>query len=65
MQIPHATVKQLKAALANLPPGLDEAEVKIWLPGSHISLSPFVLVRSDKRVLIEGNVDPGSALEWA
>jgi hypothetical protein len=52
------TVKELREALAALP---DSHEVKVWLPGSYISLErPFL---NKDRVLIEGNLDDGSALE--
>jgi hypothetical protein len=37
-----------------------EKKVLVWLPGSHIRLSP--MIERDGVVLIEGNVNPGSAL---
>lgn len=38
-------------------------EVEVWLPGSTIALGPvFGFLRGGK-VNIEGNVNPGSALE--
>lgn len=69
------TVGQLRKALAQFP---DDKQVKIWLPGSVIYLtgpggaSPSASVflqsvamrgGSEDIVMIEGNLEPGSALE--
>ena len=47
-------------------PESDNLEVKVWLPGSTIRLSPMSsisgLLRRGDTLLIEGNVDPGSML---
>ena len=62
------TVKQLRDALALLGPGHDNTEVEVWLPGSTIYLaSPghdqASIFLSKGKVMIEGNVTPGSALD--
>lgn len=45
--------------------GHGDKPVRCWLPGSSITLStPFVSAQFDA-VMIEGNVDEGSALEGA
>jgi len=58
------TLKQLRMLIENVPSAYDEREVKVWLPGSTISLEfnggKPLLVKD--RWLIEGNVDEGSAL---
>lgn len=56
------TVKELIGQLQKLP---QDKPVKVWLPGSTISLSSAF--DSDRKglVLIEGNVDEGSALDRA
>lgn len=51
-------VGELREKLASFP---DDAEVEVWLPGSTIRLGlPF---RRGDKVQIEGNINPGSALE--
>jgi len=58
----------LRATLSELPPTSDDMEVQIWLPGSRIYLcgpdgspaKPFV---ADGKMMFEGNVMPGSALD--
>jgi hypothetical protein len=58
------TVEQLLARLEKAP---RNAEVRVWLPGSRIALTdaPFTVAQSTKdEVLIEGNVEPGSALDF-
>lgn len=56
------TVKQLRDSLALLGAGHDNTEVQVWLPGSRISLGSLTLAKG--KVLVEGNVVPGSALDW-
>jgi hypothetical protein len=56
------TLKELREHLAKVPAGLDGLEIKVWLPGSTISLSPMSVERKGFLLLLEGNVDPGSAL---
>lgn len=62
------TLKDLREIVDRTPTAYDPHHVKVWLPGSHISLGPMgpgMLVREINGVttlLIEGNVDPGSAL---
>jgi hypothetical protein len=61
--LPTATVQQLLDALADEP---DKSRpVRIWLPGSTIALTigSGTLIRRGDTILIEGNVDPGSALD--
>lgn len=53
-------VKELLIALKNAK-AKDNDEIKVWLPGSTISLSNVFSAQAG--VLIEGNVDPGSALD--
>lgn len=55
------TVTELRAALKGKP---GKSEVVIWLPNSTIRIGPVMsfLRASDKAVMIEGNVNPGSAL---
>jgi hypothetical protein len=60
------TLGELRKLVARLPHDKDNLEVKVWLPGSYITLSGSFLqdTRTTKRlILIEGNLDPGSALE--
>lgn len=54
-----ATVRELLKALRDMP---GDEEVKVWLPGSTISLEPTAFQHKGKPVYIEGNVDVGSAL---
>lgn len=55
------TVKQLRDIL-DIHAKHDDEEVQIWLPGSRIVLNGPGFFCNGK-VLIEGNVTPGSALE--
>lgn len=64
------TIKELlRLAQAENDAGHGDMEVKVWLPGSTIRLeySDTMFSRrtgcSDNVRLIEGNLDPGSALE--
>lgn len=54
-------IRELKKALAELGPGADEMEIKVWLPGSRITLNGPIMA-APKYLMIEGNVDEGSAL---
>ena len=54
-------VKELKAAFDKLGAEHEGKEVKVWLPGSRIYLTGVFL--NGSTVLIEGNVEPGSALD--
>jgi hypothetical protein len=56
------TVKQLREHLAKVPSKYDDLKIKVWLPGSTIRLSPMLVEPYHGNILIEGNVDPGSAL---
>lgn len=60
--LPQMTLKQLREALAkcDLP---DDAPVKVWLPGSLIALRGVMSFQYKGAVCIEGNVEPGSALD--
>jgi hypothetical protein len=56
-------VKQLADLLAaSIALGEGDREIKVWLPGSTVRLCgvPF---RRGEIVVLEGNVDPGSALD--
>lgn len=55
-------VRELREALAGLPDGLP---VLVWLPGSRIELGSVITGNGSVRVLIEGNVVEGSALDAA
>jgi hypothetical protein len=55
------TVKELRESLAEFGEAYDNCEVDVWLPGSYIQLE-CVLRPSGDKVLIEGNLRPGSAL---
>jgi hypothetical protein len=61
-------VKELKQALAALGSAADDMDFEVWLPGSTIYLAapsgnpPTPFFRYGK-VMIEGNVTPGSALD--
>ncbi len=62
------TISELRQALDAVPAHEASTEVKIWLPGSLIRLASVMGVRSNKLsvepvLMIEGNVDSGSALE--
>jgi len=57
--------RELKAALEKLPPSDLARDVEVWLPGSTIRLSHNggrPLIWRDGKLVIEGNVNPGSAL---
>lgn len=56
--VPTITVGELVRRLQQMPHDLP---VECWLPGSYIALGS-VFPQID-RVLIEGNVQPGSALD--
>jgi hypothetical protein len=56
-----ATVRELRSSLMQVPEAEADSEVKVWLPGSRITLSA-ALMRVQGQWLIEGNVDAGSAL---
>lgn len=56
-------IRQLREALSQFGPGHDEAEIKVWLPGSKITLGNTIFRDpGNNGWLIEGNVAPGSAL---
>lgn len=56
-------VKELRAELAKLTPKDDDREIKVWLPGSTIRLNgPAMDSQRHGCFLLEGNLDPGSAL---
>ena len=64
-------VKELKAALNVLGPGFDEMDVEVWMPGSTIRLGYdpagngiATFLRRGGKLMIEGNVNPGSALDY-
>lgn len=59
------TIKQLRAALAQLSSSDDDKKVVIWLPGSRIDLEGYIMPVADKNgdLMIEGNVRAGSALD--
>jgi hypothetical protein len=57
------TVKELREHLAKVPHQYDNTEIKVWLPGSTIRLAPMKVEPYHGNILIEGNIDPGSALE--
>lgn len=66
-----ATAKEVLRELQKLPPEQLEKELKIWLPGSTIRLggmsgAPLVMAfqkgSHTRYLMIEGNVDRGSAL---
>ncbi len=63
-------IKELKAALAALDRGHDEMEIEVWLPGSTIRLGYdpagkgiATFLRRNGKLMIEGNINPGSALD--
>ncbi len=59
-------LRELRAIVDRFPPsaGYDEVEIKVWLPGSTISLSAMAggFMHRGTQLLLEGNVDDGSAL---
>lgn len=63
------TLGDLRALVAATPEGLDDTEVKVWLPGSTIRIcgptgkSPKTFFEHKGCLCVEGNVDPGSALD--
>jgi hypothetical protein len=60
------TIRELKRILNAITlPESQDLEVKVWLPGSTISLSAMGasgMMRRGRVLLIEGNIDDGSAL---
>jgi len=57
------TLQQLREHLAHVPTKYDDLEVKVWLPGTTIRLTPMKVEPYHGNILLEGNIDPGSALE--
>lgn len=57
------TVADLRASLDQLGAGHDSRAVYAWVPGSHIALTPTMVLRGTDRLLIEGNYEAGSADE--
>ena len=58
-------VSELQRHLAACPEKYLDYDVEVWLPGSTIRLSPMLLepyTGHKKKILIEGNLNPGSAL---
>jgi len=54
--------KRLDALAADVA-GADALEVKVWLPGSRVKLGVPFIYRKDDCVLMEGNIETGSALD--
>lgn len=57
------TLGDLRKHLEKIDAGHDGLEVQVWLPGSKIRLSPMLPTPYAGKILIEGNVEPGSALD--
>lgn len=58
------TVDDLRKTVAEIPtetPG--NTEIKVWLPGSLISLGVHIFKHYKGMLAIEGNIDRGSALD--
>lgn len=59
------TINDLIAKLQAELPHNGNLEIKVWLPGSRISLTgKGTLIRQEDILFIEGNLDPGSALRY-
>lgn len=58
--MPDLTVAELILCLQQMPQG---DVVRVWLPGSRISLGAVFKHEGQGETLIEGNVVPGSALD--
>jgi hypothetical protein len=58
------TIKELYDLVASEMPDNAGKEVKIWLPGSRITLNhgPGTMIAQGNVLMIEGNLEPGSAL---
>jgi hypothetical protein len=57
------TIGELREALAKIDSVYNDRDVKVWLPGSRISLSGWIIPSGNEHdFLIEGNVDDGSAI---
>jgi hypothetical protein len=56
------TARELIAMLAAEPAENLDREIKVWLPGSRINLDGKGFIRLGNVLLIEGNVEEGSAL---
>lgn len=58
------TLKELQELLNSESKSNENLEVKVWLPGSTIRLSgQETMIRRGNILMVEGNVDPGSALD--
>jgi len=58
------TLRELRKLVEATPSKHDDVEVKVWLPGSTIRLNAMGkgLRLYEGNLIMEGNVDPGSAL---
>ena len=64
-------LSDLRKLVANQPAAHDDYEVKVWLPGSKITIcgptgeapKEFMLRHDARLLMLEGNVDAGSALD--
>lgn len=65
-------LRDLRTLVASAMEADDDMEVKVWLPGSRVSLRGMQWIRGTSRVqstsapyclMIEGNIDRGSALD--
>lgn len=62
------TLRELRKRVNATPTAFDDVEVKVWLPGSFISLNNMSegdgirMYRPKYVLMLEGNIDPGSAL---
>lgn len=58
------TIGELRKALTAIPLDRDDEDIIVWLPGSRVNLEPDIIYyKKYKAFLIEGNLEPGSALD--
>lgn len=58
-------LKELRELLASEPLENQDLEIEVWLPGSSIRLENSgngTLIKKGNKLMIEGNLNPGSAL---
>lgn len=57
------TIAELRKIVEAWPRDAEQDKVQVWLPGSRIDLCGKLFKSKAGTVLLEGNIEPGSALD--